>query len=265
MLKPARKLFAAAALALAAGHAGPALAAFGVTDIWLDGSFTDIAYGNGGAAFITPFLYSSDLGSTQAAGTQVLGAGIDYSYSFSGNGTSQLDLAYSFTNVREPTALFPSVTDARFILSVLAMGDALQFFPTDLASQSWPAKAAGDPDKRQIQDLNAGALNNLIVTNNGLVDGANNCGAGCIATLGLEWDLALLAPGETWDIHVRLLDDATFVTGGRYLRADSLDIPGNLLLVGNPTLVIPEPHTYALLLAGLALLGLRRRPLRRAA
>jgi PEP-CTERM motif-containing protein len=260
MLKTARSLLATATLALAAGHAGPALAVFGVNDTFLDGSFDGIAYGNGGAgafAFVTPFLFTSDLGNTQAAATQVAGAGINYSYSFSGNGTSQLGLTYSFTNIRDPGSLFPDVTGLRFMLSVLAVGDLSA--PTDVASQSWPAKAPGDPDKRQIQEASSNSLNNIIVANNGLIDGANNCAAGCLANLGLEWDLAQLAPGEAWKINVRLLDDATFVTGGRYLRADSLSIPGNLLIVGSPLLVIPEPETYALLLVGLAGLALRRR------
>lgn len=260
MLKTARKLLAASLVALGAGHAGPALAVFAVNDTFLDGSFDQVAYGNGmGGAFITPFLFSTDLGNTQAAATQVMGAGINYSYALTGNGTSVLGLSYHFQNVRDPGSLFPNVTGLRFMLSVLAVGDVNTFSPADQASQNWPAKVAGDPDKRQIEDLNQNSLNSLIVNNNGLTDGANNCGMlGCTAQLGLEWDLAQLTPGQSWDIHLRLLDSAALVAGGRYLRANSLDVPGNLLVVGNP-LLIPEPEVYALLLAGFAALALRRR------
>ena len=87
----------------------------------------------------------------------------------------------------------------------------------------------------------------------------NTCGTSCITDLALEWDLALLTPGQSWDIHVKLLDRALLVTGGRYLQATSLDVPGNLLIVGNPTLAIPEPEIYTLVMAGLALIEFRRR------
>jgi hypothetical protein len=257
------KLVAAAALAAAAAHAGPALATLTVNDTALDGSFslTPIAYGNGAAsAYVTPFLYTGDLGGfAQPAKTYANGGGINYSYSFTGSGTSEVDLTYHFMNARSPASVFPNVTDARFMLDVIAAGSGA-FPPTDKPSENWPAKAAGDPDKRQVSDASLNPLNTYIGNNNTLSDGTSTCGASCTTDLALEWDLAQLTPGQSWDIHVKLLDSALLVTGGRYLRADSQDVAGNLLIVGNPTLLaIPEPEIYTMVLAGLALLEFRRR------
>src|SRR5437868_5785518 len=114
MLK-VHKLIAAAVLAAAAT---PAFALFTVNDTALDGSFSlsPITYGNGaGGAFVTPFLWTSDLAGT-AAGPKAYtsGAGIDYSYSFTGNGTSELDFTYHFANTRSTGDLFPNVTGLRF-------------------------------------------------------------------------------------------------------------------------------------------------------
>lgn len=261
MHNTARKLIAAAALAAAAT---PALAVFSVTDTALDGSFSlsPILYGDGtGGAFVQPYLFTTDLGGTAAGPkTYASGAGIDYSYSFTGNGTSQLDFTYHFANTRSSGSLFPNVTGLRFMLDVGALGSLDAFTPSDHPSQNWLAQVAGDPDKRQLGDYFASPLASQIAGSNGLNDGANSCGSSCTTDLGLEWDLAQLAPGESWDVHVRMLDSALNVSGGRYLRADSLDVPGNLLIVGNPVLAaIPEPELYSLLVAGLALLEFRRR------
>jgi len=269
MLQVSYKKLAAVALTLGLSQAGGAGAILTVTDSFKDGSFSgsDITYGNGdGEAFVTPLLFTADLGNTKTASSQVVGAGIDYAYSFSGGGTAPVKLQYTFTSTRKVTDPFPNVTGLRFMLDVIAVGTSTSFPPTDKASQSWPAAVAGDPDKRQIQDLNAGALNSLLVSNNGVTDNAitPNCiAAGCTTDFGLEWDRATLAPGQTWTINLSLVDNPALVIGGRYLRADSVDVPGNTLFVGNPT-VVPEPHRYAMLLAGIAMLAVvGRKRLRR--
>jgi hypothetical protein len=262
MLKFPCKKLTALALTLGLSQASSAFAVINVTDSFKDGSFanTDITYGDGsGEAFISPLLFATDFGNTQPAKTQVTGAGIDYSYSFSGSGTSTVELDYTFTSTRKSTDAFPNVSGLRFMLDAIAYGSNA-FVTTDQASQSWPAAIAGDPDKRQIQDLNIGALKSLLISNNGIGinDGANNCApAGCTTNFGLEWDLATLAPGQTWNIKVKLVDDPALVNGGRFLRADSVDVVGNTLVVGNPTLV-PEPITWMMLLVGFALLWMVR-------
>jgi len=262
MLKFPHKKLTALALMLGLSQVGGAFAVINVTDSLLDGSFADadITYGDGsGEAFVTPLLFATDFGNTQPAKTQVSGAGIDYSYSFSGAGTSAVELDYTFTSTRKPTDPFPDVTGLRFMLDVIAYGSNAAV-TTDKATQQWPGAVAGDPDKRQIQDLNIGALKSLLISNNGIGvnDGMNNCApAGCTTNFGLEWDLATLAPGQTWSIKVKLVDSPALVNGGRFLRADSVDVQGNTLIMGNPTLV-PEPITWMMLLAGFVLLGMVR-------
>jgi len=203
-----------------------------MTDNNKDGSFvnSDITYGNGtGQAFITPLLFTSDFGNTKPAAQQVVGAGIDYAYSFTCSGISVVELNYTFTNMRKPGDLFPDVNGLRFMLDATAFGSAA-LTTTDKASQNWPTASLGDPDKRQIQDLNQGALNTILVSNNAVTDSANNCApAGCTTDFGLEWDLKKLTPGESWTIRVSLVDNPSLVTGGRYLRADSVDVVGNSL------------------------------------
>ncbi len=66
-----------------------------------------------------------------------------------------------------------------------------------------------------------------------------------------------LGAGETWNINVTLIDDPSLVVGGRYLTATSLGPNGTQIIFGNPQLV-PEPETYAMLLAGLGLLAFLR-------
>lgn len=272
MSKFLSKTLAAFALTAGLAYAGAASATILVTDNDSDGSFLfdDITYGNGtGRAFVTPLLFTSDFGNTQPAATQVGGvhnpgaAGIDYSYGFStGSGAPVVNLTYTFANVRDPKAAFPDVNGLRFMLDVTPHGSSVSP-TTDKATQNWPGAVAGDPDKRQIQDLGAGALNTILVSNNGVSDGtfSNNCiTTGCTTDFGLEWDRTVLKPGETWTIKVTLVDDPALVTGGRWLKAESLDGTGNVLVVGNPTLV-PEPGSYAMLLGGIAILVLvsRRR------
>jgi hypothetical protein len=258
-------ILAAFSLALAFGPVGSASAIILVTDNNKDGSFinSDITYGNGtGQAFVTPLLFTSDFGNTKPAAQQVVGAGINYSYSFTGSGSSVVELDYTFTNVRKPGDLFPDVNGMRFMLDTTAFGSAA-LTTTDKASQNWPTPSPGDPDKRQIQDLNQGALNTILVSNNAVTDNAHNCAlAGCTTDFGLEWDFAKLTPGESWTIRVSLVDNPNLVTGGRYLRADSVDVVGNSLIVGAPNLV-PEPSSFLTLLTGLALLALSARPMRR--
>ena len=259
MLQVSYKKLAAVALTLGLSQAGGAGAIFTVTDSSKDGSFTgsDITYGNGdGAAFVTPLLFTADLGNTKPASSQVVGAGIDYLYSFSGGGSSPVKLQYTFTSTRKVTDPFPNVTGLRFMLDVIAAGSST-FPPTDKASQSWPAAVAGDPDKRQIQDLNAGALNSLLVSNNGVTDNAitPSCvAAGAPRTSGWSGIVRRWLPDRRGPSTSQLVDNPALVSGGRYLRADSVDVPGNTLFVGNPT-VVPEPSRYAMLLAGIAMLA----------
>ena len=89
MLQVSYKKLAAVALTLGLSQAGGAGAILTVTDSFKDGSFSgsDITYGNGdGEAFVTPLLFTADQATQKTASSQVVGAGIDYSCSFSGGG-----------------------------------------------------------------------------------------------------------------------------------------------------------------------------------
>lgn len=70
----------------------------------------------------------------------------------------------------------------------------------------------------------------------------------------MQWNRASLAPGETWTVNLRLVDDAALVAGGRYLHATAADGSGTEFFVGNIQLV-PEPEAWMLMLGGLTLLG----------
>jgi hypothetical protein len=78
MLQVSYKKLAAVALTFGLSQAGGAGAILTVTDSFKDGSFSgsDITYGNGdGEAFVTPLLFTVDLGNTKTASSQVVGAG----------------------------------------------------------------------------------------------------------------------------------------------------------------------------------------------
>jgi hypothetical protein len=252
-------------LALTAGfiYAGSASATITVTDSNFDGSFGtvfpgDITYGNGSMqAVVTPLLFAHEFGNTQPAATQVGGANVTYSYGFGGSGTSVVSLDYTFVNNRTASDIPPTLTDLRFMLDVIALGtDNSQ--KNGVVTQNWPAAVPGDPSARQAQDLGAGALIPILQSNNRVTDNAFSASCltpgGCSTDFGLEWDRASLAPGESWTVHLSLVDNPALVTGGRWLKTSSVDVASNVLIVGNPNLV-PEPESYAMLLAGLALLA----------
>jgi hypothetical protein len=201
------------------------------------------------ASQVTPFLYVKELGSTQDPPTQVSGTALTYNASYSGAGTSVLDIVYTLQN----TGGSP-FTDLRFMVNAQADGSGTF---SDTASESWGAAIAGDPDRRQIQSIlnfPADTLATSIPANNGVIEGPNPCLAACDVDLGLQWNRATLGAGETWTINVKLLDNPGMVIGGRYLTAISADTAATALVFGNPQLV-PEPQTYALVLAGLGLIS----------
>jgi hypothetical protein len=251
MLKLLAPPLAAALTALALLAPLPAGAAINGSDPG-DGSFSNLGYGLTGNAFVTPFLFVGDLAATDTPTSLLLGvANLTYSAAASGLGSSVVEVAYSFTNNSDSFTW----TTLRFMLDVQADGN-LSF--SDVAAQSWEAPIAADPDKRQVSDFLANPLATQIVSNNGLIDAAPACNP-CDFDGGLEWDLATLGPNQTWTINVKLVDDASLVLAGpgRYLSATSSEAAGTTLIFGNPQLV-PEPETYALLLAGLGLLAFQR-------
>lgn len=239
----------AALTALALVAPVPAAAALNGSDPG-DGSFSNLAYGLTGNAFVTPFLFVGELGATDTPTSLLLGVpNLTYSFTASGLGTSVVEATYSFT------AHAASWTTLRFMLDVQADGNS-SF--SDIAGERWLTKIDGDPDKRQVSDFSVSPLGTQITTFNSLTDGAPVCNP-CDFDGALEWDRASLAPGQTWTINVKLVDDPSLVLPGpgRHLSATSALAGGTTLIFGNPQLV-PEPQTYAMLLAGLGLLAFLR-------
>jgi hypothetical protein len=244
---PIRRFARTAALALSLLPAGTAFAALSIGTDLGGGSLQNVGYGSTGlASQVSPLLFVKELASTQPPVVQVSGTPLTYSASYSGAGTSVLDLTYTIAN----TSASASFTDLRFMLDTQPDGS-----PSfrDVVSESWGAKIAGDPDARQVQDLLPDLSNALLTSmaaGNGVIDGSNPCVGACDADFGLQWNHATLGPGESWTINVKLVDDPSLVIGGRYLMATSFDTAGTQLVFGNAQLV-PEPQTFALLAAGL--------------
>ena len=243
-------LAAAASCALAI----PALANISGTDTDLNGDFNGgLSYGSTGVAFVSALLYVGDLASTQQPKDQVLGTSLGYSYSVIGLGSPVVDIVYSFTN-----GLADTWTDLRFMVNV--QPDGSNSF-SDTVSEHWLAKQALDPnepDRREVQDFAFNLKSSMQATHR-VNNGTNGCGgAACDADTALEWDLPSLAPSASWEVRLRLVDDPSLLTGnGRYLQVTSANSAGTVLYIGNPTLV-PEPESYAMLLAGLGVLGFMR-------
>jgi hypothetical protein len=247
-----RHLTAAAVAALVcAGPAGAAITLPG-GDTLSNGDFAAFSYGETGSAYVSTLLSVSGLLGVQQPALQVTGTTLDYSYSGpNGLGSPVVRIEYSFTN----SGLDPW-SDLRFMVNVQPDGDFATF--EDIAGWNWPAASPGDPDRRQIGVFVVDPVLSQMQANNGVLDGVDTCGGTCDADFGLEWRRATLAAGETWTIGLTLVDDPTLVIGGRYLSARSAANPTTThLVVGNPQLV-PEPRTYALLLAGLGLLAFMR-------
>lgn len=251
---PSRRL-AAALLGLALN--GTAGAAITGTDTLLDGSFNQLGFGSNGLMNITPLLYVGDFGATDVAAAQVLGTELSYGYTVSGLGSPVLSLLYTISN--DPGSSGP-FSDLRFMLNVRAKGQpgtddvakALGFDVPPMPDQ---------PEQFQVFDSAAGGPSPIerIRSANGLNGTfAGNCaGTGCSTDMALQWNRASLAPGESWQIAVQLVDDPSLVAGGRYLQTFSAGAGADALILGNVALV-PEPGTYAMLGAGLGMLAFWR-------
>jgi hypothetical protein len=253
----------ATSLLLAALAAGPASAAISLPggDVLLDGSFSQATYGLDGRMNITPLLFSSDLAQIDSPAAVVVGTDLSYSYNSAFSlAESVFTLTYTISNDALATDPF---NDLRFFVNVRAKGQ-----PGFNDSVGAGLPAGTDPDSFQVFDGGVAppVLDRILSAANLNGSTQGTCGApatGCFTELALQWNRASLAPGESWQIQLMLVDDPALVTGGRYLAAQSLGPNGQQLFMGNPTLV-PEPETYALMLAGFGLLSwmrLRRRGL----
>jgi len=219
-----------------------------------DGSFNDINYGDPaatGLAYVAPTLYAGGLIDSPPIIDTI--TTLSYGYSVSGLGSNLMEVTYSITN--DDIANFD---DLRFIVKVDPNGN-LFVDPggyTDTASVTWPAKVDGDPDHYQVAEYDLfGGLQDDIFANNGLND-TNTCPGGtCDVDFALQWNLASLAPGETWNITIGLSDDGSTLST-RYLQAFSADGPDTSLTFSGMAMVAAIPLPASIYLLGSGLVGL---------
>jgi len=208
-------------------------------DVLLNGALDELDYGATGTAFVTPYLYLGDLAAVNAPSLHAAVTLLDYGYTLDGLGGGGLTITYSLTN--QDSEAFD---DLRFIVDVQADGSG-SF--RDFAEVFWPAASPGDPDGYQVADFFED-LPSQIAANDGL-DGSDTCdGAPCDVELALQWNLASLAPGATWQIVVGLSDDGSSLSDRRIV-ATSVDTGATVLTLSGAANLVPEPAP-SMLVAG---------------
>lgn len=236
--------------------AGPALANIDLPggDIWLDGSFQGMTYGTAGVANLAPRLYIGEFASTLPPPQQVVGTGLEFEYQFTPFGAPVVNVTYRLINND-----IEAWHDLRLILDLHAKGQPAQLDTATVNGFGVPP-LAGQAEQFRVFDFDAPGDKplQLIEAANALNGAAAAaCSVGCFPDLALQWNLAELPVGQTWEVTATLVDDPSLVIGGRYLAASTVGSDGSQILIGNVQLV-PEPETYAMMLAGLGLLGWRK-------
>lgn len=228
-------------------------------DVFLTGEFENINYGTEGVTSGSATLGISELGGTLPPGQQVLGVPeLSYSYSVSGLGTGLATIEYVITNSLSSAKTW---TNLSFNFFAQVDGNATTFI--DAISETWGAKQAGDPDKRQSQnwDLSSeNSLSNVWSKTGGAPAGEGTavspaCATGCDAELALQWNLAALNPGESFIVRVGLSDNGQHLSS-RYFTTTGAGLAESLTISGTASVVaVPEPQAWAMLAAGVGLMG----------
>lgn len=266
---PSRTFFPAALAApltlasMVALLAGPAHAVVSLPngDELLNGDI-NFAYGADGMGYSTQLLYIEELLSSMPSGPQVSTIpDLTYSYSLTGVDTGLLVIEYQIGNIN-PSKTW---TDLSFRFTTQADGEQANYL--DSVAETWGPKLPGDPDKRVTVDLTTSlpkdaiaymqipSLNNFPALEGLAPPAICIAPATCDADVGLQWDLAALAPGEILKIRVGFSDDGQTLSS-RYLTVTSATGASVLTLSGTASvLAVPEPSTWALVFAGLATVG----------
>lgn len=218
-------------------------------------------YGNGGNLFeVLPFLYVQGLGGANIPeSVVVLNPLLSYTSSDAGWGSSLLTFDYRVHN----SSTTQSFHDLRFMVFANPDGGPNPFL--DTISESWGPDAAGEPVMREVREFsfnpNTTIVGRFLVNNNlsegvAAIDAGCMGAAGCDATAGLQWNAANLGPGQTFRVLVGMSDDGQSLSK-RWIDAKAVDSPNTSLRISGLSSIIPvpEPATYAMLLAGLAVVG----------
>lgn len=254
-----RQLAGAAALVVA----GAAQAAVGPAAVaGPGGGMQDIGYGFGGNVYqLEPMLFVQGLGSAgNPLAVTALNPALTFSYMVAGAGTPLMIIDYRVQNV----SAVESFNQLRFMLFANPDGDPVAF--ADVLSETWGPRLAGDPDLREGRAFNPvdTILDHITLTGN-LSEGYDAAclgSPGCDATAGLQWNAALLGPGETFSIVVGLSDNGQHLSS-RWVDVTAVNTANTVLTLSGIANIIPvaEPGSGWMLAAGLAALGvaIRRR------
>jgi hypothetical protein len=247
---------------LAAGSAQAVVSAPGTTEF--GGNMADITYGSTGNIFqLDPALFVLGLGDSgnpqSVAGRAPLL--LQYSFSVSGQDSGLMTIEYRMRNISQGE----TINQLRFM--VFANPDGGDDF-NDVLSETWGPAGLGNPVLREgrefvnpITGIKAGfGLNNNLSEGAAALDPACTALPGCDATVGLQWNAPVLAPGETFRVRLGL-SDTNLALSSRFLTIRSATAPDTVLTFSGQSAILPVPEPAAVwtMAAGLAALGLLAR------
>lgn len=227
-----------------------------------NGGMENIAYGNGGNIFqLQPMLFVQGLGSANdPLSIATLNPALQYSFSVTGEGSSLMKINYSISNKSSTD----SFSQLRFMLFTNPDGDSVNFI--DKVAETWGAAAIGDPDSREAREFSdpSATLLSKFQLNGALTEATDGCltGAGCDATVGLQWNAAELKPNETWLVSIGLSDDGQHLSS-RFIDVIAVNAADTTLTLSGVASITAVPVPFSGLLFGSGLMalaaGMRRR------